>query len=108
MIKKNYAIELPELDGFEYSGEYRKAKHGEFYLCNNFPLQALPATQNHYPILKKVVPKYKTTEIHTDNGFIQYVEIQAVKDAIKLSDVYAHDMTNAQCDEWQALEALIK
>ena len=110
MIKKNYAIELPELDDFEYTGEFRRAKTGEFYLLNNYPMEALPATLNYHPILKKVAPKYKTTEIHTDNGMIKYIEIQAIKHAVDLLENRQNvfHWGDAEKEIYKALKALIK
>ena len=50
---------------------------------------------------------YKTTTVDTGRELFKYVEIKALEDAVRLSDIYPCDMTDAQCDEWNALKNLI-
>ena len=80
-------LDLPEIEGYEYTGEYRQIENGDYYYRNSSaeywgisnPSSSLGL------ILKKKAPKYKTTDIHTDNGVIKYVEIKALEDALKLT-----------------------
>ena len=61
-----------------------------------------------YDYRVKPEPKYRTIKSHTDNGLIEYVEIKALEDLMKLTYVSAGDMSNTQCDEWNEIENLIK
>ena len=45
------ALELPEIEGFEYTGEYRKAKSGEYWGVG-FTIYTGPSI-NPYPILRE-------------------------------------------------------
>jgi hypothetical protein len=48
-------IELPELEGFEYTGEYRPVMSGEYFLnSNNKPEFASSSYVSNYHILKPV------------------------------------------------------
>ena len=44
-------LELPEIEGFEYTGEYRKAKSGEYWGVG-FTIYTGPSI-NPYPILRE-------------------------------------------------------
>ena len=74
-------LDLPEIEGYEYTGEYRIAEPMEYFMEE---LQAVrfsdERTDSDYPILKKKAPKYETTY----NG--AYVEIKALEHAIAIID----------------------
>jgi len=88
-------LDLPEIEGYEYTGEYRVAEAMEYFMEE---LQAVRYSDNRtasdYPILKKKAPKY---EVITQGDFLQlcegrrsgyvdlsarYVEIKAIMSAI--------------------------
>jgi hypothetical protein len=78
-------LDLPEIEGYEYTGKNRQAK-GEHYLTNanrvGFQPTPLGYTIGHYPILKKKAPKYKVLDSVAFDGV--YVEIKALEDAIEI------------------------
>lgn len=102
-------LDLPEIEGFEYTGAYRTAEIGEYVLIHDHVIEC----QGHsyeYPILKKKAPKYKTVSYADcvgDNG-CKYVEIKALEELIKLAQTDIESMSNAQCREWDAIVDLIK
>ena len=52
-------LDLPEIEGYEYTGEYRRAQKFEPYESNGVGIINAPkATQNCFHILKKKAPKY--------------------------------------------------
>jgi hypothetical protein len=79
-------LDLPEIEGYEYTGEYRAAKASEWFLDGtNKPYQY--PTNNHasripFPILKKKAPKYAILKGAAFEK--EYVEIKALRDAIYL------------------------
>jgi hypothetical protein len=79
-------LDLPEIEGFEYTGEHRQAEAGDYYLeATNeavFQVASCGKTIGHYPILKKKAPKYKVLDSVAFDGV--YVEIKALEDALKL------------------------
>ena len=77
-------IDLPVIEGYEYTGEYRRAEINEPYECNGVRILHTPkATTRSYHILKKKAPKYKTLkEVESEE---KYVEIKALEDALELS-----------------------
>lgn len=107
---KKIEIDLPEIEGFEYTGEYRAYKNGEFYLSSTN--QATKATcsggHSHWPILKKKAPAYKTTTTATHREVTSYVEIKALEHAMGLVDKMILDLKNSDADLYNALADLIK
>lgn len=57
MVNVTLKADLPEIDGFEYTGEYRKAKDGEWYFgeANRGPVECRNpfGTTYHHAILRK-------------------------------------------------------
>jgi hypothetical protein len=88
-------LDLPEIEGYEYTGKNRQAKGEHFLTSGNrvgFQPTPLGYTIGHYPILKKKAPKYKTitpASYLQQSGCIdfsaEYVEIKALEDALELS-----------------------
>jgi hypothetical protein len=81
-------LDLPEIEGYEYTGEHRIAEAGDYYLeASNEAVFQPPncgKTIGHYPILKKKAPKYATfTSTHPFHE-CEFVEIKALEDALKL------------------------
>jgi len=62
-------IELPEIEGFEYTGEYTMPKVGEYYLDIHFkPFERVSINSNDpFPILRKLKPK----RVFKDGAFYQ-------------------------------------
>jgi hypothetical protein len=94
-------LDLPEIEGYEYTGEHRQAEAGDYYLevTNEAAFRHLNCgkTRGHYPILKKKAPKYETRFIDKQNclwigddqGIREgktYVEIKALREAIAIID----------------------
>jgi len=108
-------IDLPVIEGYEYTGEYRRAEIDEPYECNGVRILHAPkATTHSYHILKKKAPKYKTitpASYLQESGYIdfsaEYVEIKALEDAIKIIDTLAGTSGFAP-ESLIALKALIK
>ena len=79
-------LDLPEIEGFEYTGEYRIAEPGEYILIHDYTITA-QGRSSKYPILKKKAPKYKLLshkQSIKDDDVIEYVEIKALEEAVKL------------------------
>ena len=113
-------IELPEIEGYEYTGEYRAPKDGEYYTHQGKVIECGMDAHSEYIIIKKKAPKYA---VITQGDFLQlcegrrvghvdlsarYVEIKALEDLMRLSFISACDMSNSQIDEWTDIEELIK
>ena len=99
-------LDLPDIKGYEYTGEYRNTESGEWF-CN-FKKQAEcaqggPGQIGPYPILKKIAPKYKTHCLTDAN--LKYVEIKALEDALNLYEGAA--LSNGQGKKRDKLRALI-
>jgi hypothetical protein len=47
-------IDLPEIEGFEYTGEYRKIKNGDWFLNEDLKPIRSSCTGDVFPILKPV------------------------------------------------------
>jgi hypothetical protein len=84
-------LDLPEIEGYEYTGEYRIVEADDYYLeaTNEAVFQPTNCgkTRGYYPILKKKAPKYKLLshkQSIKDDDVIEYVEIKALEDALKL------------------------
>ena len=105
-------LDLPEIEGYEYTGEYRKPKEDEYYKAVRDARQAESDSSSEYPILKKKAPKYRTysfgscMECSTGESY-EFVEIKALEDAIELSNTNIEDMTDTQCRAWEVLRSLI-
>ena len=52
-------IEVPELPGYEYTGEYRPFVFGEFFYDKNEVHKATWNSSSCYPIMKAIKPKEK-------------------------------------------------
>ena len=79
-------IDLPEIEGFEYTGEYRTPKAGENFVSHLGPFVATTTASISVArlILKKKAPAYKTTTVDTGRELFKYVEIQALIDALEV------------------------
>ncbi len=84
-------IDLQEIEGFEYTSEYRTPKVGEYILIAGSVITAQGHTYE-YPILKKIEPEYKTTSAcyTLDAGIggyqVEFVEIKALEDLLGVLD----------------------
>lgn len=91
-------VDLPEVEGFEYTGEYRQAKQGEFVLDGTCVCQETrPYTCFTYFIMKPVEPPTKSLE----KGWLTYSGVNAwrwFKDKPRFS-------TNVRC--WKEDNTLI-
>jgi hypothetical protein len=78
-------LDLPEIEGYEYTGEYRIAEVMEYFMEE---LQASrlreSRTDSEYPILKKKAPKYLVIPCGGNIYGKTLVEIKALEDALKL------------------------
>ena len=96
-------IELPEIQGYEYTGEYRKPAEGEYcFQRPDLPLIFLKRGEysNVYSfILKKIMPDYRECVLVPERSKdkIRMIEFKAVEDAIELIHSYAFgDKTGSQ------------
>jgi hypothetical protein len=91
-------LELPEIEGYEYTGEYRRAEKGDFFYhrkCSAV-VSAGGTTVLERPILRKKAPVYLVLDIDADGRTVtpfqaaghRLVEIKALEDALKLVDEY--------------------
>jgi hypothetical protein len=78
-------LDLPEIEGYEYTGEFRVPAVGEYISFNN------KAKENkndcliiQHIILKKKAPKYHTFTSSHPFHECEYVEIKALEDALTL------------------------
>ena len=95
-------IDLPEIEGFEYTGEYRSAETGEYISINNHVITA----QGHiyeYPILKKKEPEYRVTTINGND----VVSINALEDLLVIIDRYGA-WSNGDISRLHKIKILIK
>lgn len=89
-------LDLPEIEGFEYTGEYRRASANEYYESNGTALRLGTPTKNTYLILKKKEPEYSVIDSvdlskismydHTVKLDMQYVSINALEDLYNIAD----------------------
>ena len=109
-------IELQEIEGFEYTGEYRPPVKGEHYYDEGKQLVAQAARHDAHLILKKIAPKYTTIWIDREFGNgchwynvqnhqnrVEFVEIKALEDALSL---VTHALKDT--DDYKALARLLK
>ena len=102
-------LELPEIEGFEYTGEYRAPKKGEWFFDSGEALMETSEDSCEYPILKKIAPKYYSGHsLDDDKGVIKVVEIKALEDALALLSVESNDWTCADNSTRAALRELLK
>tara|TARA_R110000751_G_scaffold111687_1_gene210109 strand:+ start:344 stop:679 length:336 start_codon:yes stop_codon:yes gene_type:complete len=86
-------LDLPVIEGYEYTGEYRLPLKGEEVAIDHMHTKVgCSDCSVKYFILKKKAPKYKTitpASYLQESGCIdfsaEYVEIKALEDALKLS-----------------------
>jgi hypothetical protein len=75
-------LDLPEIEGYEYTGEYRTVEAYDYYLeASNEAVFQPPncgKTIGHYPILKKKAPKYAILKGAAFEK--EYVEKKVVRD----------------------------
>jgi hypothetical protein len=99
-------LDLPEIEGYEYTGEYRIAEPMEYFMEE---LQAARLseyrTDSEYPILKKKAPKYKTTTVDTGRELFKYVEIKALEHAVNLINI--NNLTPSGLDKLASLKKLL-
>jgi hypothetical protein len=115
-------LDLPEIEGYEYTGEHRQAEAGDYYLeATNqavFQVASCGKTIGHYPILKKKAPKYETRFIDKNNclwigddqGIREgktYVEIKAISDLVRLAQTNIEDMDHFEQQEWGEIKELL-
>ena len=102
-------LDLPEIEGYEYTGEYRRPKEDEYYKGTVDARQADSDSGSEYPILKKKAPKYLTVPSDGSIYGKQLVEIKALEDALKIiSTMDAEPNLNSnEIPETKALKALI-
>jgi len=116
-------LDLPEIEGFEYTGEYRHATKGEMVCCafSSQPFKVSSGkTEAHFLILKKKAPEYKTI---TRGDFLElsghidlrekFVEIKALEDAIRIIDrMESNPNESVEClafgNVYESLQELIK
>ncbi len=105
-------LDLPEIEGFEYTGEYRQAKTGEPYMILNGKVESCIGGSNSlYPILKKIEPEYIVIDhIHSiaaaDAG--RFVSINALEDMWVLVQLKSSEWDVEHMHMAAKLELLIK
>lgn len=108
----NVQIDLPDVSGFEYTGEYRVPKKGEWFLCceNLSALEAQGGWTSFRPILKKKAPVYKVTMVDTGRELFKYVEMKALEHAMRIiNSMNANpDREAVDYDSYSPLMDLIK
>ena len=81
-------LDLPEIKGFEYTGEWRDPKKGEYYMYNRTFQKAIRLTTDiDVPILKKKEPEYLVFDSNVSRPVSQsgkYVSINALEDAMQI------------------------
>jgi hypothetical protein len=100
-------LDLPEIEGYEYTGEYRPPQKNEFFSEEGKAVLSRHDSSCDYPILKKKAPKYYTMDTHNILGRIKLVEIKALEDLIALAQTDIESMSNVQCKEWDVIVDLI-
>jgi hypothetical protein len=104
-------LDLPEIEGYEYTGEFRRAKDREPYMTSGGEVEScIGGSNSQYPILKKKAPKYKLLShkqsIRHDD-VTEYVEMQALTDAMTLLD--ARGLTTSMpSDQYSVYIELLK
>lgn len=106
----NVLVDLPEIEGFEYTGEYRVPKDGEWFLDgtnNPYKYSGTFEMLSPLPIIKKKAPKYKKFKPSYDHS-LEYVEIQALIDALELTHINARYWKHEHSATRYLLKELIK
>ena len=100
-------LNLPEIEGYEYTGEYRRAFDKDAFLNAQGKIQicGVHPTTGIYPMLKKKEPKYRTAGDPINLNGSKFVEIKALEDALSLVD--ETDLTAEGCILFNQLSALI-
>ena len=78
-------LELPEVAGYEYTGEYRPFAVGEFYYNENEVHKATWSSSSCYPIMKAIKRKEKPKIVIYSwlvSGDVGYTNIVATEDFI--------------------------
>ena len=106
-------LDLPEIEGYEYTGEYRKPKEDEYYKAVRDARQAESDSSSEYPILKKKAPKYQRVQV-LNGGCMpifcsdgNFVSVGALKDAVKTLACFEYAMSETARSELIALRKLI-
>jgi hypothetical protein len=112
-------LDLPEIEGYEYTGEFRRAKDREPYMTSGGGVEScIGGSNSQYPILKKKAPKYETRFIDKQNclwigddqGIREgktYVEIKAISDLVRLAQTNIEDMDHFEQQEWAEIKELL-
>ena len=82
-------LTLPEIEGYEYTGEYRQANNNEPHKFGAGVRSNINGTMSEYIILKKKAPKYRTVESKPETPaqeVVKYVEIKALEDLMVIVD----------------------
>ena len=82
-----HEIDLPDLpDGFEYTGEFRKAYCGEYYMAGGLICECLPVngTTESYPIIRKTAPASLLSRIVQEYGDFEVVELKWIDDRLEI------------------------
>ena len=95
-------LDLPEVTGYEYTGEYRIPREGEPFKGSTDVRFADAGITCEFPILKKKAPKYKVLSSPAFDGV--YVEIKALEDALDL--IFCVDLSPSSLGKLEALKAL--
>jgi hypothetical protein len=75
-------FDLPDIEGYEYTGEYRPPQKKEFFSEEGKAVLSRHDSSCDYPILKKKAPKYAILKGAAFEK--EYVEKKALEDALKL------------------------
>lgn len=100
------SIDLPEIEGFEYSGEYRAPKlHEWIAIGSGDPMKNNnPDNNESYFILKKKKPVYTILNVQED----KWVPINALEDALRLLELDVNAWTQENIGEEEYLKELLK
>ena len=79
-------LDLPEIEGYEYTGEYRLPFKGEEVAIGHMHTKVgCSDCSVSYFILKKKKPKYSVKTHHIKGVDIKHYEAKALEDALELS-----------------------
>jgi len=98
------SIDLPEIEGFEYTGEYRKPVIGEWFLnVEKVPTKSLTVRGSPYPILKKKESYYHSFLINEHT----YIDIKSLGDALNIIEATQPEMSDEQYQLFKTLKELL-
>ena len=102
-------IDLQEIEGFEYTSEYRTPKVGEYILIAGSVITAQGHTYE-YPILKKIEPEYQVIWInkHAGSEGQSVVPIKALDDALFILGKHMLMLSSDDIDRYDKLKQLVK